>query len=56
MASADKASGDETMQGLKGLIVLSAVVAAVALSACRREEPAPLKLGADMPAAAQPAR
>lgn len=43
------------MQGLKGLIVLSAVVAAVALSACRREEPAPLKLGA-MPAAMQPAR
>ena len=44
------------MQGLKGLIVLSAVVAAVALCACRREEPAPLKLGADMPPAAQPAR
>ena len=34
------------MQGVKGLIVLSAVVAAVALGACRREEPAPLKLGA----------
>ena len=44
------------MQGLKGLIVLSAVVAAVALSACRREEPAPLKLGADLPVASQPAR
>ena len=35
------------MQGVKGLIVLSAVVVAVALGACRREEPAPLKLGAD---------
>ena len=33
------------MQGVKGLIVVSAIVAAVALSACRREEPAPLKLG-----------
>jgi hypothetical protein len=45
-----------TMQGVKGLIVLSAVVAAVALGACRREEPVPLKLGAEMPAATQPAR
>ena len=44
------------MQGVKGLIVLSAVVAAVALSACRREEPYPLKLGAEVPAATQPAR
>jgi len=43
------------MQGVKGLIVLSAVVAAIALSACRREEPVPLKLGAEMPVAAQPA-
>jgi hypothetical protein len=42
---------NETMQGVKGLIVLSAVVAAVALGACRREEPAPLKLGADLPTA-----
>ncbi len=34
------------MQGFKGLIVLSAVVAAVALGACRREVPhEPLKLG-----------
>jgi hypothetical protein len=56
MASADEASGENTMQGVKGLIVLSAVVAAVALSACRREEPVPLKLGADVPAATQPAR
>ncbi|NSL72884.1 hypothetical protein C6Y62_13805 [Hyphomicrobium sulfonivorans] len=44
-----------TMQ-VKGLIVLSAVVAAIALSACRREEPVPLKLGAELPVATQPAR
>lgn len=42
------------MQGIKGLIVVSAVVAAVALGACRREVPhSPMKLGADVPAAAQ---
>jgi hypothetical protein len=35
-----------TMQGVKGLILLSAVVAAIALGACRREaEHVPLKLG-----------
>jgi len=51
-----KLEENETMQGVKGLIVLSAVVAAVALGACRREEPAPLKLGADVSAATQPAR
>jgi hypothetical protein len=35
-----------TMQGVKGLILLSAVIAAVALGACRREEAKPaLKLG-----------
>ena len=44
------------MQGVKGLIVMSAVIAAVALGACRREEAAPLKLGADVPASAQVAR
>ena len=45
------------MQGVKGLIVLSAVVAAVALGACRREGPyEPMKLGADVPAAAKVAR
>ena len=33
---------------MKSAIVLAVVVAAVALGACRREEPAPLKLGADM--------
>jgi hypothetical protein len=37
------------MQGVKGLIVLSAAIIAVALGACRREE-APMKLGADVPA------
>lgn len=39
------------MQGVKGLIVLSAVIAAVALGACRREVPhEPMKLGADVTA------
>jgi hypothetical protein len=41
---------------MKGAILIATVVAAVALGACRREEPVPLKLGADVPAAAQPAR
>jgi hypothetical protein len=31
---------------MKSALVLAAVVAAVALGACRREEPVPLKLGA----------
>ena len=45
------------MQGLKGMIVVTAVIAAVALGACRREvEHQPLKLGADVPAAAEVAR
>ena len=45
------------MQGVKGLIVLSAVIAAVALGACRREVPhEPMKLGAGVPAATQAAR
>ena len=45
------------MRGVKGLIVLSAVVAAVALGACRREVPhTPMKLGADVPAAEKVAR
>jgi hypothetical protein len=44
------------MQGFKGLIVLSAAVVAVALGACRREEAAPMKLGADVPATTQVAR
>ena len=41
------------MQGFKGLIVLSAAVVAVALGACRREEAAPMKLGADVPVTTQ---
>ena len=35
---------------MKSAIVLAVVVAAVALGACRREEPAPLKLGAPVTA------
>jgi hypothetical protein len=45
-----------TMQGVKGLIVLSAAVVAVALGACRREEAAPLKLGVEVPTATEVAR
>jgi hypothetical protein len=43
---------------VKNVIVISAVIAAVALAACRREEREPLKLGAgaDMPVAGQVAR
>lgn len=44
------------MQGIKGLIVLSAAVVTVALGACRREEAAPMKLGAEVPAATEVAR
>lgn len=44
------------MQGVKGLIIISATIAAVALGACRREEAAPLKLGGPAPAAAEVAR
>ena len=37
------------MQGVKGLIVLAAVVTAVALGACRREVPhSPMKLGGNV--------
>jgi len=38
---------------IKSVIVITAVVAAVALTACRREERAPMKLGAELPAASQ---
>jgi hypothetical protein len=42
------------MQGMKGMIVLATIIATVAISACRREVPhEPMKLGADVPAAAQ---
>ncbi|MGQ0673900.1 MAG: hypothetical protein ACT4N2_13635 [Hyphomicrobium sp.] len=44
------------MQGVKGLFVLSAAIVAVALGACRREEAAPMKLGADVPATTEVAR
>jgi hypothetical protein len=43
------------MQAVKGLIVLSAAVVALAVGACRREE-APMKLGAEVPAATDVAR
>jgi hypothetical protein len=46
--SLDK-TGEKTM---KGAIVLAAAIVAVALGACRREEAAPMKLGAEAPAAA----
>jgi hypothetical protein len=39
---------------MKGAIVIAAVIAAVALGACRREVAAtPMKLGAEVPAAEQ---
>jgi hypothetical protein len=45
------------MKGVKGAIVITAVIAAVALGACRREVPhEPMKLGADVPVAGQAAR
>jgi hypothetical protein len=40
------------MQGVKSALVFTAILAAIALGACRREVPTPpLKLGADVPAA-----
>lgn len=42
---------------MKNAIVIAAVIAAVALGACRREvEHTPLKLGAQVPAATEVAR
>ena len=42
---------------MKSAIVIAAVIAAVALGACRREvEHQPLKLGADVPAQTEVAR
>ncbi len=42
---------------MKGALVIAAVIAAVALGACRREvEHKPLKLGAEVPAATQAIR
>lgn len=45
------------MQGFKGVLVMTALIAAVALGACRREvEHTPMKLGAEVPASAEVAR
>jgi hypothetical protein len=42
---------------MKGTVVVAALIAAVALGACRKEVPhGPMKLGADVPAAEQVAR
>ncbi len=42
---------------MKGAIIVATIVAAVALGACRKEVPhTPMKLGAEVPAAAQAAR
>jgi len=38
---------------MKGAILVATAFVAIALGACRREEAAPMKLGADVPAAAQ---
>ena len=56
-AIAEHVIGEKTMN-VKSMIVLAAVIAAVALGACRREEYRPLKLGAgtDLPVASQVAR
>jgi hypothetical protein len=49
-------SGVKTMN-VKSVILVTAVAAAVALTACRREVVhEPMKLGADVPAASQVAR
>lgn len=45
------------MQGTKVVLIVSAVVAAIALGACRREVAhTPMKLGADVPATVEVAR
>ena len=45
------------MQSVKGAIIITAIVAAIALGACRREVPyEPMKLGADLPVAEKVAR
>jgi hypothetical protein len=45
------------MKTATGVILVAAMMAAVALGACRREVPyEPMKLGADVPAAEQVAR
>ena len=48
VAIAEEASGEKTM---KNVIILATLVAAIAVSACRREEHhEPMKLGADVSA------
>ena len=45
------------MQSFKGALLVAAVITAVALGACRREVAhQPMKLGAEVPAAAEVAR
>ena len=45
------------MKAIKGAIVVAAILATVAVAACRREEHhESMKLGADVPATAQVAR
>lgn len=42
---------------MKGALIIASLIAAVALGACRKEVPhEPMKLGAEVPAAAQSAR
>ena len=41
---------------MKKVILLGVLAAAVALGACRREEPAPMKLGAVVPVTADVAK
>ncbi len=51
-ATAERRYGEPTMQGVKSAIVVTAILAATALGACRSEVPTPpLKLGVDVPAA-----
>jgi hypothetical protein len=55
-AIAEHVLGEKTMN-VKSVIVISALVAAVALAACRREvSHEPMKLGAEVPVAGQVAR
>jgi hypothetical protein len=57
MAIAELVSGETQMKTLKTTFVMATLIAAVAVSACRREEAhAPMKLGADVPATTQVAR
>jgi hypothetical protein len=52
-----KPLGEQTMQGVKGAIIITTIIAAVTLGACRREVPyEPMKLGADLPVAEKVAR